>query len=634
MRPSSVETSEPAWVNRKMLSMKSSTSWFCSSRKYSAIVSADSATRSRVPGGSSIWPKTSAVDSMTPDSVISVMRSLPSRVRSPTPANTDTPPNSWATRRIISWISTVLPTPAPPNRPIFPPATYGVSRSMTLMPVSSISVRPSSWSNRGACRWIVQCGASLPYPGVSRHSPRALNTWPLVASPTGTEIAEPVSVTSAPRTRPSVGCMEIVRTTLSPRCWATSRVSVLPRSARVTSTVRALNRSGIASRGNSTSTTGPVTRTTRPAAAVCWVLGRSSVTVICTALLPWGWVVSRPEVFPPAARGAAGGRRSVVGAGRHERVGAADDLADLLGDLVLAGLVGLPGEVLRQLLGVVRRRLHRAAPGRRLRRCRLQHRRVDARRDVLRQQRVEQRLGRGLELVRGRNARVACDAGLAVLPLVVELLDLLDHQRGHPLGDRHLAEQRAELGVDDVQLVHAGVVGGLVVVLTGGERVDQGAPDLLRVDVVRLFGEAGERLLERPVAEGVVGLHLAPDDVEHRRLALLPEQREQFLGAAQHVDVVRAGEPAVGGDHQDRRPARVLALGQQRMVKRGRSGQRGEHPRDLPGVGLGGLHPGLGAHDAGAGDQLLGREDLLRRLGGADAAPQRAEVAGHVRRSS
>ena len=162
MRPSSVDTSDPACVNRKMLSMKSSTSWFFSSRKYSAIVSADSATRSRVPGGSSIWPNTSAVDSMTPDSVISVMRSLPSRVRSPTPANTDTPPNSCATRRIISWIRTVLPTPAPPNRPIFPPATYGVSRSMTLMPVSSSSVRPSSWSKRGACRWIVQRSASSP----------------------------------------------------------------------------------------------------------------------------------------------------------------------------------------------------------------------------------------------------------------------------------------------------------------------------------------------------------------------------------------------------------------------------------------------------------------------------------------
>ena len=134
--------------------MNSSTSWFWTSRKYSAIVSADSATRRRVPGGSSIWPKTRAVWPMTPASSISTIRSLPSRVRSPTPANTDTPPWSLATRAIISWISTVLPTPAPPNRPILPPWTYGVSRSMTLMPVSNIWVFDSSWSKAGALRWM------------------------------------------------------------------------------------------------------------------------------------------------------------------------------------------------------------------------------------------------------------------------------------------------------------------------------------------------------------------------------------------------------------------------------------------------------------------------------------------------
>src|ERR1700723_271925 len=156
IRPSSVDTSDPAWVNRKMLSMNSRTSWPCTARKSSAMVSADSATRSRVPGGSSIWPNTSAVSAMTPDSVISRNRSLPSRVRSPTPAKTETPPKFWATRRIISWISTVLPTPAPPNSPIFPPSTYGVSRSMTLMPVTNIWVRGSSWSSAGGSRWIGQ----------------------------------------------------------------------------------------------------------------------------------------------------------------------------------------------------------------------------------------------------------------------------------------------------------------------------------------------------------------------------------------------------------------------------------------------------------------------------------------------
>ena len=93
MRPRSADTSEPAWVKRKMLSMKSSVSAPVWSRKYSAMVSAESATRRRAPGGSFIWPKTITVWSMTDlpvspifASCISSQRSLPSRVRSPTPA--------------------------------------------------------------------------------------------------------------------------------------------------------------------------------------------------------------------------------------------------------------------------------------------------------------------------------------------------------------------------------------------------------------------------------------------------------------------------------------------------------------------------------------------------------------------
>ena len=71
---------------------------------------------------------------------ISSRRSLPSRVRSPTPEKTETPPCSRARFAISSWISTVLPTPAPPKRPILPPRTYGAIRSTTLIPVSKISI--------------------------------------------------------------------------------------------------------------------------------------------------------------------------------------------------------------------------------------------------------------------------------------------------------------------------------------------------------------------------------------------------------------------------------------------------------------------------------------------------------------
>src|SRR5215211_808887 len=155
MRPRSAETSEPACTKRKMLSMKSST-FAPSSRKYSAIVRPVSATRRRAPGGSFICPKTSAVSLSTPDSLISIQRSLPSRVRSPTPANTELPWCSRATLRISSWIRTVLPRPAPPNSPTLPPRTNGATRSITLMPVSKISIVGCSASKDGGSRWMGQ----------------------------------------------------------------------------------------------------------------------------------------------------------------------------------------------------------------------------------------------------------------------------------------------------------------------------------------------------------------------------------------------------------------------------------------------------------------------------------------------
>src|ERR1700683_4698757 len=121
MRPSSAETSEPACTKRKMLSMNSSTSWPWS-RKYSAIVRPDSATRIRAPGGSFICPNTSIVLSSTPDSFISSHRSLPSRERSPTPQKAHSPPCFLA--RL--WMSSFSPPPPPPHRPGLP--ALGVRR--------------------------------------------------------------------------------------------------------------------------------------------------------------------------------------------------------------------------------------------------------------------------------------------------------------------------------------------------------------------------------------------------------------------------------------------------------------------------------------------------------------------------
>ena len=118
-------------------------------------------------------------------------------------------------------------------------------------------------------------------------TPRALKTWPLVTSPTGTEIGAPVSCTGAPRTRPSVGFSEMARTVLSPMWPATSRVRVRVSSPMVRSTCSALKISGISSGANSTSTTGPMTRATRPmppsaVPARCGLV--SAVTVIFSLL--------------------------------------------------------------------------------------------------------------------------------------------------------------------------------------------------------------------------------------------------------------------------------------------------------------------------------------------------------------
>ena len=152
IRPKRADTSDPAWVKRKMLSTKNNTSFPWSdpapSRKYSAIDKPERATRARAPGGSFICPNTNvALDSripglstlvksqppfsiecmnsspylIMPDSNISRSKSFPSRVRSPTPANTERPPWPLAMLLINSWINTVFPTPAPPNNPIFPP---------------------------------------------------------------------------------------------------------------------------------------------------------------------------------------------------------------------------------------------------------------------------------------------------------------------------------------------------------------------------------------------------------------------------------------------------------------------------------------------------------------------------------
>src|SRR5690606_34640283 len=95
---------------------------------------------------------------------------------------------------ISSIMLTVLPTPAPPNRPTLPPLANGHIRSMTLMPVSSSSVAGDWSSYDGAARWISHVSAACTSPASSIGRPSTSMMRPRVPGPTGTEMARLVLV--------------------------------------------------------------------------------------------------------------------------------------------------------------------------------------------------------------------------------------------------------------------------------------------------------------------------------------------------------------------------------------------------------------------------------------------------------
>src|SRR5690625_122327 len=545
---------------------------------------------------------------MTPDSVISSIRSQPSRVRSPTPANTETPSWLFATRQILSWISTVLPTPAPPNRPSLPPCPEGVSRSMDLMPVSNIEVFDSSWSKFGAWRWIGHRSVtSSCSSGLFRGDPTTSNTVPRVASPTGTEMAAPVSWTACPRTTPSVGFRAIPRTMPSPRCCAVSRVRVeasRPDPVSEISMVRALYSSGMAPGGNSMSITAPVTRATRPVAR--WA-GASEAWV-------WAGVVMCPYSPWVGPRGRAAKFSAFGAAGSGKGVGAAHDLGDLLGDLRLTCGVRQPGELVDLGLRVVGGGLHRPLAGGMLGGHRLQQDVDDPCLYVARDQLLEHRVG-----IRGEGIQGECRSGLGGLGLD-------QAQRDQARRARLLHEPRLEAVAHDEQLVDVPVQ------VFGQQLLGDDCGDLAAEigQLVLLVGRPGA--VRSTVAETVVRVALAADHVHHRLLALVAQGVGQLLGGSDGVGRVRAGHAAVRGDQQDPRPTADGALRLQERVSDlvGVRRHGADGTRDRVGVRGRGKDPGMGLRDARGRDHLLGLEDLLHALGGTDPLLVNPLLGSHV----
>ena len=108
-------------------------------------------------------------------------------------------------------------------------AALGVrcSRSTTLMPVTGSRFRRLVDECRRG-RWIGEAAWPSTGPRSSIGSPMTFMMRPSVSGPTGTVIGAPVSLTSLPRTSPSVASIAMVRTVLSPRCCATSSTRRLP----------------------------------------------------------------------------------------------------------------------------------------------------------------------------------------------------------------------------------------------------------------------------------------------------------------------------------------------------------------------------------------------------------------------
>src|SRR6266545_1022486 len=476
---------------------------------------------------------------------------------------------------------TVLPTPAPPNIPIFPPCTYGSRRSITLMPVSNIWVLASSSSKGGGSRWMGHRSSYvIVSAATSSGSPRTLYTCPRVPGPTGTVMGWPVFSTGVPRISPSVGFRAIVRTTPSPMCCATSQVmtSVSPSSVRSTRT--AVFTSGRSSSGNSTSTTGPITRTTRP--------------------LP----------FPSSSAISSIPSRSsqLVAGSRTQRLGRAHDVHDLRGDLGLARLVGHACQHLGQLLRVLGRGLHGPSPVRVLRSGRLEQRGIDLRDHVLGQELVEDRRGLGLEDVLGvRQAELPAHHLLGC--------DRQEAPVGRPGGER-----RAEVRVRRVDLVDPVI----------GEGIDERPADLLGDLVGRDLAVARPAPLDGEAAEPKIPQALSPRHVDDRLDPPPPQAAHEVLRSLQDVRVVGAGQSPIGGHHQYSGSLRLWAFLQERVDQGpGLPGYVLHGPREQLGVGAGRLHPLLGLEDAGRRDQLHGLGDLLRRLDGADPPTNQSELRAH-----
>src|ERR1700704_5036739 len=419
-------------------------------------------------------------------------------------------------------------------------------------------------------------------PASSTGSPTTLMMRPSVSSPTGTEMGSPVSVTSWPRTSPSVVSIEMVRTVDSPRCCATSSTRRLPPFC-VSSAFRIAGRSP----SNCTSTTAPMTWVMRPGWIAMMSSSRNSV------FLSWRMIPKSLSTFRDHAL---------------ERLGPGDDLDQFLGDHRLAGAVIGQRLLAYHLAGIARGIVHRAHAGALLGGGVFQERAEYLRGDIARQQlRQDVFLVRLVFIGRARAAfgLLRDDGGDDLL----RGRDLRDHRpetREEQGADVEFAglEQRDDLvrdrlGIREAERAHRAQLDGL--------------DDLLLVDAFEL----------------VVALAADAQDLD---LLALAGQRDDALAREPHDRrIERAAQAALGGAHHQEMDVGSAGAGEQagRRIAAGDGGRDvAQHLVHALRIGTRDLGGRLRAAQLGSRDHLHGLGDLLRRLGGGAAHPHVFE-AGH-----
>src|SRR5580692_4478429 len=376
------------------------------------------------------------------------------------------------------------------------------------MPVTRISASVDWSTYAGAGWWMARRPSALMGPASSTGSPMTFMMRPSVPSPTGTSIGSPVSVTSWPRTKPSVASIAIVRTVDSPRCCATSSTRRLPpflvsRELRIAGSWPS----------NCTSTTAPMTWVMRPV----WLAG------VAMKILSFEFYLKRPSPL-------------------SDRLGAGDDFNQLLGDHRLTGPVVDQGLLADHVAGIAGGIVHRAHLRAVERGIVFQQSAEDLDRQIARQQAGQNLVFFRLIFVRRRRT------GLGGPGLHHQRNDLL---RGGKLRD-HRSEARIEQRAD--------------IEFPGLEAGDDLVGDVLGVAEAELADRAQVEMLDDLLLEAAAQLlkSLAADAEELDLLALAHQRQRPLAGQPHDRRIECTAQATFAGADQQQVHLVIAGSGEQR----------------------------------------------------------------------